>query len=293
MDWAKAKNILIFAFIITNLLLGYNVLSALDNRNYVHSINEERIDGVKKILKEKNIMVKTEIPQKVFNLPELTLEYETYDSNEIEKKFPQFIIDDKDNKKYYKENEMVEIPFHRKSIKYTKDVKTSEVKYIDKEEAEKIAYDFIKSHGFYNNEAEIWNITGKEGKYNLEYKQKYKDMILDDGYMKITVENGEVVRFERRWLNITANKASQKNVIPATKALLLAIGDLKEKKGTEDSEITITDINLVYIIKLEEPLLEDFLDEEWYEASENTGFLYWRVRLENKGDIDIQAKAYE
>lgn len=275
MDWAKAKSILIIAFIITNLFLGYYVLKDWKSNNYSYSINEEKINDVKEILKAKNIIVKADVPKEILELPELTLGYETYNIEEIENKIL------KDNKSNYREK--VKVSLNDKLINYTKKTIISDNKDITEESAKEIAYNFIKDIGFNNDEAEFWTIKQKDNEYEIEYKQRYENMILDDGYMKVKVKNDEVVSFERKWLKPIDTKVMHKKVIPATKALLLSMDDLREKKDKEDSEIIVTDISLVY--SLSNPLLE----EEWYEGDEKKGFLYWRIRLENKEDINIEA----
>lgn len=279
MDWAKAKNILIIAFIITNLFLGYYVLRDWRTSNRSYSISQERINDVKQILKEKNIIVKADVPQEIFELPELTLEYETYNIEEIEGQIF------KDNKKDYREK--VKVSLNDKLINYTKKTTISADKESTEESAKEMAYDFIKKIGFNNDEAEFWQIKEKDKEYAIEYKQKYENIVLDDGYMKVKVKNNEIVWFERKWLKPIDTKVINKKVIPATKALLLAMDELKEKKDKEDSEVIVTDINIVYSLN------NPFLEEEWYEGNEKKGFLYWRIRLENQEEINIQAQAYE
>lgn len=63
MDWSKAKNIFIVAFLLLNILLGYQLyLKQSENiQNYQWASNN--IEELKKILKQRNINVKVEIPQ--------------------------------------------------------------------------------------------------------------------------------------------------------------------------------------------------------------------------------------
>ncbi|SHJ93167.1 two-component system regulatory protein YycI [Paramaledivibacter caminithermalis] len=279
MDWVKAKNILIIALIITNLFLGYYVIKDYKANNYTYTISQEKIDDVKELLEKKNIIIKADIPKEIYELPELTVEYETYDKEEIESK-----IYEADKRNY---REKVKISSNDKLINYTKKIITNTDKEITKEDAEEIVYEFIKKLGFENDEAVFWGIKEKDREYGIEYKQKYENVILNDGYMKFKLKNNEVISFERRWLKTIGTKGMNKRVIPATKALLLAMDELKEKKENEDSEVIVTGIDLVYSLNIIE--LNTFLDEEWYEGNEKTGFLYWRIRLENDDHIDIEA----
>ncbi|MCT4565611.1 MAG: two-component system regulatory protein YycI [Maledivibacter sp.] len=283
MDWAKAKNILIIAFIITNLILGYYVFKDWKANNVSYSISEERINDVKKILNKKNIIVNASVPQDIFELPGLILEYETYNKEEIEARVFG------DGKRDYIQK--VKVSLNDKLINYTKRTIELYNEETTEETAKKISYDFIKKLGFHNDEIEFWDIKQKNDEYEIQYKQRYEDIILDDGYMKIGIKNNEVFSLERKWLKSITVKPINKKVIPATKALLLGMDELREKKEKEDSEVIVTDIKLVY--SLNSPEFSSIFDEQWYEGNEKSGLFYWRIRLESDEDIDIKAEAYE
>lgn len=295
MDWAKAKSILIVAFLITNLFLGYNVFKDLEINNYAYTISAKRINDVRELFQEKNITINAQILEKMKKLPQFTFEYETYDRELIEEKFSDFISNSEDNIRYQRGNEIVEIAAHKKSIKYTNKNKSSVVVEMDEKKAEDIAWDFIKSHGFQGSDVELWSIKKKHGEYEVIFKQKYEDLILDNGYMKLSIKNAGVARFEKRWLKPLEVKALEKEIIPVTKALILAMGDLRTKQEKEDSEIIIEDIKLAFKLDIFE--FNEFfsLSEKWYEINESTGTgsLYWRICLEDQDYIDIDAEAYE
>lgn len=293
MDWAKAKNILIIAFIITNLFLGYYVLNNQEDKNYAYTLSEERVDDVKQIIEEKNIIIEANIPHQIEQPPELIVEYETYSREDIEEKFPEFRSWSEDEIKYYSYNDVVDVPFHQKSIRYIKNSNSSALNEIDEKEATKIANEFIEKHGFKGEGVEFWAIKGKDGRFEIEYKQTYQDVILDDGYMDVVVKNGEVVRFERRWLKPIEIKTYEKKITPVTKALLLAIDELNAQRESEDSTVVIKEIKMVY--KLDIYTFPELVHTEWYEIDENTGTgtLYWRMCLENGECIDKPAEAFE
>lgn len=278
MDWAKAKNILIVAFIITNLILGYYVLQDWEANSYSYTVSEDRINDVKEILRKKNIIIKADVPKEVSQIPELTVKYETYDEKKIQDRFLEGNDSDYDK--------TIRVTANNKLITYQKTIKGAN-NDLSLEEVRKIAYDFIKKHGYEKDDMKLWDIRMVDNEYEIVYKQKYKDVILDDGYMKINIKNSEVIWFERKWLQPTDIKVIEKRVIPATKALLLAIDELKDKKDTKDSEVIVTDINLVYSLNMYE--LNGIFDEKWYVGDEKKGLLYWRINLENSDDIDIEA----
>ncbi|WP_432661978.1 two-component system regulatory protein YycI [Wukongibacter baidiensis] len=293
MDWAKAKSILIVAFLITNLFLGYNVLKDSEIRNYAYTVSDKRINDVRELFGQKNITIKANILEKMKKLPQLTVEYETYDMELIKSKFPEFTSISEEAIRYQNGNEIVEVTAHNKSISYTNKNKTSISVEMDEKKAEEVAEDFISKHGFQGNDVELWSTKKKHGDYEIIYKQRYEDLILDHGYMKLTVKNGEVVKFEKRWLKPVDVKKFDKEIIPVTKALILATDDLREKKEKEDSELIIEDIRLAFKLDIFE--FNELLNEKWYEINESTGTgsLYWRIRLADQDYIDIKAETYE
>ncbi len=293
MDWAKAKNILIIAFIITNLFLGYNFLSSQGDKNYAYNLSKERIEDVKQIIEEKNIIMEADIAQRIEQPPELIVEYESYSREDIEKKFPGFQSRDENEIRYYTNSEVIEVPFHQKSISYSKNDEFPSLIEISEKEAKEIADEFIEKHGFKGEDVELWEVRKKDGRFEIEYKQKYLDVILDSGYMKLMVRNGEVVRFDRRWLKPIDIRFSDKKVTPVTKALLMAMDELKAKGEREDSVVVIKDIKMVY--KLDIYTFSGLVHTEWYEIDENTGTgtLGWRICLENNEYIDKPAETFE
>jgi len=295
MDWAKAKSILIIAFIITNLFLGYNIWKDSEAKDDTYIVSDERINDIKAILQEKNIIVKADVPKEIIQLPKLTVKYEIYDRDEIEEKFPGFVSIDEENIKYSRNNEIIKVPAHKKSITYTNSIESSSVVEFDENKAKETAYDFIKYHGFLNDDVELWNIKGKDGRYEIEYKQKYKDMTLNDGYMKLKVKAGVVTEFERRWLKTIDIKTFDKKIIPATKALLLALEDLNKEKEKTDNELVIADIDLVYSLHMFSDHESELPNMGWYEVEDNNGvgYLYWIIRLGNNNYIPIEAESYD
>lgn len=74
MDWSKAKTILIIAFIVTNIVLGYALFNS--QRIDEPTLKEDFITDVAKLLKEKDITLNTAIPKEIPSLGIMTVEYE-------------------------------------------------------------------------------------------------------------------------------------------------------------------------------------------------------------------------
>lgn len=75
MDWGRAKNVLIYAFLLLNLLLGYQLW--IDLRDQVNaSLDFNSLSGpIQQIMEEKDIRVLSSIPAATPRLPDITYQY--------------------------------------------------------------------------------------------------------------------------------------------------------------------------------------------------------------------------
>ncbi|WIF95820.1 two-component system regulatory protein YycI [Caminicella sporogenes] len=296
MDWNKAKNILIIAFIITNVFLFYHIFKEL-NENFFYSVKDETIQDVKKVLRERDIVVKANVPKRVPNLPILKVRYERFNGGNLAKKILGN-YKQTDNKYFNSDrNEMIEVSCNNKLFTYEKKLMTSNVKAISLEEAKKIADKFIKKYGFYNDNVKYWDTKIKNnGEYEVIYKQIYNGRFLDDMDndeqentslgMKVLVNNTGVIKFTKKWLISDGAKSYAKRVIPSTKALLMAIEKIRDIIPEGETAV-ITDISLGYCLDVYG--FDTFIDDKWYEMESFYASPYWRICLKDKKCIYITA----
>ncbi len=76
MDWNKTTTILITAFIILNIFLFGTSFNNIFSDEYNVTSDKEFVEKVEGILKEKNIVIKGELPDDTYMLPILETEYE-------------------------------------------------------------------------------------------------------------------------------------------------------------------------------------------------------------------------
>ncbi|MCT4594309.1 MAG: two-component system regulatory protein YycI [Anaeromicrobium sp.] len=258
MDWSKAKNILIIGFIITNVFLIYNIQKDMYNRNNVLIVDDKIINDTKSILKEKDIGVDTQVPKIVIEMAPLDVEYETYDEDKL-----------KENLVGARGLLTIE---NNKLLKYRKS-SLEEKYFLDRESALKTAEDFVSKIGFKNKGEEIWHTSEYNNRYEILYKQSYKDMFLEDSYMKVIVSTNGVEAFERIWLKPMEKEKSKREIMPATKALLKVMDDLEEVPRP----IIIKDISLGYWFDRSKI---SFVNAE--NVKSGTAFPAWRIVLDNK-----------
>ncbi|WP_168198383.1 two-component system regulatory protein YycI [Crassaminicella thermophila] len=231
MDWGKSKNILIIAFIITNIFLIYNIEKDIFKNNSASIVKEKNIKDVIRILEEKNIKVEAEVPTTVLELPVLNVEYETYDEEKLVDIFGK-----EKNDKIHKS------VINNKIIRYENYDEKPYIQKLDKNKARREAELFIRKYGFMTKDVIYWDTIKEADQYIIMFKQNYKGSFLEQSYMNVVVNKSGVKKFERMWLKPIKEYDNKKEIIPATKALLKCINSI----DTEDGEVIIKGIDLGY-----------------------------------------------
>lgn len=278
MDWSKAKTILIVAFIVTNLLLGFVIFSK-DNKGE-STIKESFIEDVIGILARKNIEVASEIPREMPTLNTLSVEYEIQELDSINKSFfkgqGQIESNDKDFIRILHEEEAITVT-NSKILKYQKDNKTSLYKEVDKEKAKEIALSFLADKDFDISDMKLSFISLEDGIYTLDFSKLYNDRYLEIAYTRIEVDGSGVRSMERLWLNAIKEGDTPIYISTAPKAILDLLS-IEEAYGK-----TIVDISLCYYF---EPAKSDYVEEPQY-ARRGKSIPAWRVLFDDGGKIII------
>ncbi|MBB6214527.1 regulatory protein YycI of two-component signal transduction system YycFG [Anaerosolibacter carboniphilus] len=269
MDWSKAKNILIIAFIVTNVFLVITIERNLFQEPNLPLPIDKTVQGVIHVMEEKDIHIKTDIPRTMTPMPVLEVEYETYEDEEI----ARLAYKEKDRDNGPKgQFEVV----NDKILIYAADGSSKVGVRIDSKKAQDRAEGFLKYYGFMKNDVDYWRTDFDGESYNVVFKQRYKGTFLEDSYMNIQVtELGDIQYFERVWLRPINLGDSKNEIMPATKALLKAIEKLNEIEGPK----TIIDVGVGY--RFDPPSMQN--------AKSGTAFPVWRIALEEGTMIFIDA----
>lgn len=268
MDWSKAKNILIVAFVITNIFLIYNIEKDLF-KNTSPIIKGKNIEDIVDILEEKNIKVNTEIPKKILALPTLNVAYETYDEEKLSKIFLKQ-KDKKDGQDIGKSMELAII--NHKILQYKNNNSKTMISNFNAQKAREKAEAFIKKHGFMKHDVVYWDTQEKGEAYKVIFKQKYKGSFLEYSYMHVIVTNSGVKEFERMWLKPLEADSKKNEIIPATTALLKFMKEMEDM----DQEMVIEDIALGYWF---DPSQISLTNTE--NVKSGTAVPAWRILLED------------
>ncbi|GAB6990985.1 two-component system regulatory protein YycI [Paenibacillus pini] len=80
MDWGRAKNVLIYAFLLLNLVLGYQLWADVREQADTNLDFATLEDHTKKIMEQKNIQLLCSIPNSIPQLPKITYSYVSGDN---------------------------------------------------------------------------------------------------------------------------------------------------------------------------------------------------------------------
>lgn len=245
MDWNKAKNILIIAFIVTNLILLYVIIEDKNNSQTYLTVDQQFVEDVKDRLYLKDIKVDSDIPKEIPSMPLLYIEYEIYENpEEIAKNFlGEYTIEEKDGITYYVNgNERVTV-LNGKELVYENTSNNKMFKNfrnIQKEELEEIVVEFLIEHQLDEQDYQLTSYKQLNGEYHLRYTKLYNDMLVEISYMKFIIDERGIKSFQRQWIKSIEPIESNITMRAAPDALLRLL--LKEEHYGK----TIKDIKLCY-----------------------------------------------
>ena len=223
MDWSKAKNILIMAFIVTNIFLAYALFS-IDQDNQALKVDDEFISEVKGILKSENIKIDSNIPNEIPSLPTVSLEYENYEVTDMADKLlgdysEEYIVG---IKKYISDTKMLEFFNNNKKIIY-RDIELRDSlnkTKISKDQALELSKSFLTSIGFDLSDAKISFYSEDDLVHKFEYSKAIDGVPIEETNMKIEVSSEGVIVFERYWMKNAKKEDRVLSASSAPKALL-------------------------------------------------------------------------
>jgi len=296
MDWSKAKNVLIIAFIATNIFLIYNIQGRLFGQQEMQLINDEYVRNVEQYLNDNGINLDAHISREIISLPILVVRYKIFDSNTmaevfLDKNYHKKIatLEDKILKREIFKNEDEELIIEGgKKLKY-RNISSKKINYsLNEKTIKKISSDFLKQHNLVTSDIELDQIYygtqddfDDESVYKLVYNQTYQNKFLGESYINVYVSHRGVVGMEAMLLEYEKTQEQRKQIIPATEALMRAMNIIsKENK----EPITIKDIEVGYYFG---PTY--YMESNWKEIESGTAFPSWKITIQNGKTYFIEA----
>lgn len=255
MDWNKTNTILIAAFIILNIFLFSSSFNHIFSDEYDVLSDQEFIDDVESILKEKNIALNSELPKETYILPTLDTEYEIIlISNELLERFLGPDVDAVEGVTLYnnQKGEILEFTDEKK-LHYTIREKVSGESLKSELLAEYIN-EFIEDKkidrtGYSENYRHISN----EDMF-VVYTKKFNNYSMDNSYMKFYFDKNGIYKFEMQNIVAVKETAEKIRTFSAVEALprLLSFNDLENKEiiHIEMTFYSVEDENWQYISRI-------------------------------------------
>lgn len=296
MDWSKAKNVLIVAFIVTNIFLIYNIKIETFKGNEVKPVNDEYLLNVEEYLNRNDIYLNTDIPEEIISLPVLLVKYKNFDSNKIAGRFlgkgydKTTDLTGRENLKreiFKKDNKEVIIEGNKRLI--YKNIDGSQGNHsLNEKTVTKISNDFLKQYKlmkegivldqiYYGIEEEVHS----QPIYKLIYNQTYKNKFLGESYIHVYVNNKGVVAAEAMLLEYEKTQYQQKKIIPAAEALMRAMNTMLKENETP---IYIKEIEAGYYFSP-----TNYIKSDWKDIDAGTAFPSWKITIQNGKAYYIEA----
>lgn len=273
MDWSKAKTILIIAFVVTNLLLGYILFE--NNTTPEPTVSDDFIADVINLLKSKDIELNCNIPKDLPSLSMMTVEYEVNDVADINKKFfngtslginqVEGIVE------FKKDKEIVKI-IDEKKLAYENDNDENKYPDLNEEKAIHIAEGFLEDKGFIEADMKLTYKSKYKNTYYLEYTKIYNGIFVEKTYSKFVIDKRGVKSFERLWLNPKEVGDNEINISTAPKSIL-ALLNMDSVYGK-----AIDDISLCYYF---DPIKHSDVVGDLKKTREGKAIPAWRIQFDD------------
>ena len=259
MDWGRAKNIILAVLVVTNIFLiavyGLRYGHAKANNSELRSYTIDK-------LSENRIELECEIPEKPGKIPALSVRYEKYDSNTVERAIEEI---------------------------QAADTESSSGKPESKEAYEAAAAGFLDDCGLLPSGGVTAEFTEEEGIAVVHFENSYDGIPLEECYMDVIFTDGIITDFRQQWVEPVEEGAAKLSITEPVTALLSFIDIVNEERrnGAEspddeaenalpvDQTVSVESICLVY-----------YVDKESVGANVlyDTAFPAWRIEY-NGGRI--------
>lgn len=272
MDWSKAKNVLIVAFVVINVLMGYVLI--VKDKDVDATNSPDFIIQAVDLLNKKEIEVHTDIPNINPQLSTLIVVYENIKPQLINKNF----FDNKANISSVSDG-LVELSLDNESVSILNkklliyESTSTEIKYpkLDKDIVIDIAKDFMIEKGFSIEDLKISHMKKVGDYYYVEFSKIFNNIFLESSFTNIQIDASGVIKMERMWLDVTEVGESLVSISPAPKSIL-GLLSMKEVYGK-----SITSISLCYYFN---PGKHDYIEDP-LEAKQGRAIPAWRIQFED------------
>lgn len=244
MNWVKAKNITIIAFILLNIILI--LLRYIDNRRYILSSSQQA--AVITILNNNNItLLDNFVFPRHYPKGQISLISIPFNQNNMVNIFMRDNKDTtlrvEDNLRIY-ENYNERVTFEGSKIIY-ENLGNTELYIADENDANVFSSQLIRNLGQMGSDFTLDRTLVTESEIILEYRQNYRNHILFSNYIIFTFENSTIKTIEFSYYDTDGFTGNTREVSSADEVLITFMREVRLLHQCEE-EVHIEKIDLVY-----------------------------------------------
>ena len=281
MDWSKAKNILILAFLALNIFLGYSLWKEAYLLFPSRVVTYQEIEKAEQKLDSINLELKASIPRQIYFMSFLTVSNKTYEGEDLAGiLFSEEYSIDRSNEEegfvVFQEGKNELAIWDKGKVVFTREPFSSiedETQEMEEEEAASVAEEFLQEFGLFPFEARLEEVVAfEDGRYFLLYNQVYKNQALFGSYLKVWVHPNGVEGFELYWLKPEGFSGEDISTVSAASALL----NLSEVISESEEKKVVESISIGYY-------------SEAFDAQKWDTVPVWRIKITGRGIYFINA----
>lgn len=270
MNWSKAKNILILAFLVTNLILGVNLYRAHKSNEEPSALSESYKNQVFELLENNDITLVAELPPISEKLTKAIIEYELYQPEQIAKRFfanpSRQPIDDR--VLFVQGEEELEI-INNKELVYKNNSPDLIYKTMDEKTALNLAEEFLKEKGLYDSDSDQLYLGKTDMSYDLLYTKSVDGVLVENSKMTFGIDRRGIFEFTRLWVESVELELEKEAVLEDPLEALL-----KLMTEPDLGKVTIIDLRPCYYLG---PGKNESIDYD--NAKRGEGNPAWRILL--------------
>ena len=247
MNWNRAKNIILTAFVLLNI--GLFVLLFIEDRRYTVSI--DMVDNIHTVLSRNNITIYANLPRRFSPMQSIETAGIQYDNDVLVNKFfsepdrVEFYIDDIGAEVFFFENERLEI--FNGFVSFDLFIENPSEEAVDRDFAVRITSDFVNRHlsGF---ELDIVLDDIRDGQLvglRLFYLQVYRGERIHSNFIEFWVTADGIVRIDMEYAEVLGKRGAPQMIFSPGEILLTFMHRFRYIAAT--NPIFINRIDLVYL----------------------------------------------
>lgn len=225
MNWSRAKNLLLFGLVLTNLLLlGFLYVRWDQKRDGSESRAFTR--KVLALLEKRHIEVKATFPRRAVSLSPLQVEFESKTRDDLNRAFfnNEATVEITSKETILTRGTEVITLFEDRHFTYERGYEAPGGDLTEKT-AEEVAKQFLEERGFTTGDMQLTAVKREKEGLHLNFVKLYEGTYVERTSTKVLVDKEGVCSLSRTWLTVLEEVPSSIGLSPANRALLTLLDD--------------------------------------------------------------------